>query len=529
MLSSPFSSKLGTNYAPNDEELERLSVLVSKLETQLQLLASPTIDNRDETTPESFRHEHSVLAQQIDAHKALMSPLRRVPLDILQEIFVKCLPEDENCQMSANTAPLLLGRVCSLWRETAFSTPTLWSKLHVQEPDTYSLVERKHKKSLVIQLLSRRDATKEWLQRSGSCPLSISFKGDHQVTVFQRSILPVLVPFSRRWEHISIKATTNLLPHIACITAKELPLLKSLEIMERFGGQDSDRDIDRDIIQQPWGLFTAPNVNSLGIFAAFFQESILTIHWNQLVKLDISLVPIDYSLPQSIDSLSSQRAFQIAAICPNLRIYSILLHNFGDFTPPNSVAELPHLHTFHVKSVGGLNSCVNDLLAGRLVLPKLRDLRWHGKAHPQIPLTLSYKPFCTAARYIEVIDLSFDLFNKDTLAEFLGLVAHTLRKVKMCPSHDVGPEGSEFVFDDDILDTLGSLVNYPALEVLDISFAAFSEQALVNFVTARMKGQQLKRVAVRFRNPKVLDVEAKLSSFVAAGLEANIGYPRRRS
>ncbi|KAF7315971.1 F-box domain-containing protein [Mycena indigotica] len=505
MPSSPYLAKLGTNYVPKDDELEHLAVVISKLGSDLQSLA---VDGGDLDTQESYQ-------QQFEANRALMSPLRRMPLDIIQEIFAWCLPMDENYRMNVDAAPLLLGRICSSWREIAYSTPLLWSKLHVEEPETYSYGGRKIQptKPLLAKLRGRREATTEWLMRSGSCPLSISFACREQFADFERSILPALVPFTSRWEHISITATTEILPHIAHITAEEVPLLKSLHLVEIFANNRLG------LVERPWELLAAPNLTTLRMLMHFFDESLFTVQWANLVNLEISLVPTS-----QFDTPSSQRAFDVAARCPNLRVYTITLQNFDDFTPPDSVLELAYLHTFHVLSVGGLHSCVKDLLAGRLLLPKLRDLRWHGKAPWQMPLDLSYKPFCSAARYIEVIDISFDLFTKDTLAEFFGLISRTLRKVKMWPAHNMGPEGSEVVFDDDILHMLSSVVDYPSLEDLDISFGAFSEQALLDFVAVRMKAQKLKHVAVTFRDPKTLDVYPMLRPFLDVGLHATVGY-----
>jgi hypothetical protein len=40
------------------------------------------------------------LGAYVDTHKALISPARRLPLDIIEEIFVACLPTHRNCVMS---------------------------------------------------------------------------------------------------------------------------------------------------------------------------------------------------------------------------------------------------------------------------------------------------------------------------------------------------------------------------------------------------------------------------------------------
>ncbi|KAJ7480606.1 hypothetical protein FB451DRAFT_1030980, partial [Mycena latifolia] len=77
--------------------------------------------------------ERARLSTYVDGHRALISPARRLPLDII-EIFLACLPMHRNCVMSAVEAPVLLGRICSAWRAISFSIPCLWSRLNIVEP-----------------------------------------------------------------------------------------------------------------------------------------------------------------------------------------------------------------------------------------------------------------------------------------------------------------------------------------------------------------------------------------------------------
>ncbi|KAJ7581575.1 hypothetical protein C8J56DRAFT_1100882, partial [Mycena floridula] len=74
----------------------------------------------------------------LQAHHALFSPIRRVPLDVLLQIFVKCLPESGKPLMEAAQAPLLLTHVCKAWREIAVGDPELWKSLHIAVPPTMS-------------------------------------------------------------------------------------------------------------------------------------------------------------------------------------------------------------------------------------------------------------------------------------------------------------------------------------------------------------------------------------------------------
>ncbi|KAJ6489026.1 hypothetical protein C8R45DRAFT_826827, partial [Mycena sanguinolenta] len=65
------------------------------------------------------------LGTYVDAHKALISPVRRLPPEVLQIIFIACLPPHRNCAIAATEAPIRLGRVCSAWRSISIYTPQL--------------------------------------------------------------------------------------------------------------------------------------------------------------------------------------------------------------------------------------------------------------------------------------------------------------------------------------------------------------------------------------------------------------------
>ncbi|KAJ7892797.1 hypothetical protein B0H14DRAFT_2335064 [Mycena olivaceomarginata] len=110
-----------TNYVPSDEEIECIRM---DLVLHTQKLAGIN------------EHIHKLSSQRdqiqdyIGSHKALISHPHRLPVDILREIFVACLPVDRNTMMSAREAPLLLGRICSAWRSIVLTTPRLWASLH---------------------------------------------------------------------------------------------------------------------------------------------------------------------------------------------------------------------------------------------------------------------------------------------------------------------------------------------------------------------------------------------------------------
>jgi len=91
---------------------------------------------------------------------ACFSPVLQLPVEVTSEIFTACFPANA-CEVWGSKTPLDLGKVCSAWRDVAWSVPLLWN--------TVSL-STLHCSSIHAEILD------EWLSRSGQLPLSIHLK-----------------------------------------------------------------------------------------------------------------------------------------------------------------------------------------------------------------------------------------------------------------------------------------------------------------------------------------------------------------
>ncbi|EGN99554.1 hypothetical protein SERLA73DRAFT_52488, partial [Serpula lacrymans var. lacrymans S7.3] len=99
------------------DELERLNSGVELLNAEM---------SRIQTLIARFDERRSHLQNNIFVRKAKIHPLRTYPVELLQEIFKHCLPEDRSIRPNARTAPLLLGQVCRRWRAISYATSELW-------------------------------------------------------------------------------------------------------------------------------------------------------------------------------------------------------------------------------------------------------------------------------------------------------------------------------------------------------------------------------------------------------------------
>ncbi|KAJ7634616.1 hypothetical protein FB45DRAFT_470590 [Roridomyces roridus] len=128
-MDSPFTSKLGTNYCPTAEDAVEIQAFLAQPLRQMECLDRKIAELQHALN--KLLEEREGLGSIVQSHEALLSPIRRMPADMMQEIFLACLPTHRNCVMDAREAPLLLGRICSAWRALSLATPRLWASLHI--------------------------------------------------------------------------------------------------------------------------------------------------------------------------------------------------------------------------------------------------------------------------------------------------------------------------------------------------------------------------------------------------------------
>ncbi|KAJ7143558.1 hypothetical protein C8R43DRAFT_953995 [Mycena crocata] len=298
LANSPFQKKLGTNYIPSDPELKQLRSLLVDPTDELaqinvlidQLIAKPTS-----------------LKAEIDAHVALMSPIRRVPTVVLQEIFAACLPTAHNALIDPHEAPMLLGRICSRWRSVAYSTPNIWSSLHIPTLEGGYIpagIEEKFEKSI-----------QAWLARSAAYPLSISLSTFPLYP--SHRIVDLVVKVSLRVRHLSLSTRPLLLG------AEDFPCPESIEIRGAAGSA---------FLEDPPSVADTQSSHKVSLELTA-DVSALSLRWSQLTDVDIGFYE-----PNDPHSTSHSTSYQNAALemlrmCRNLARCRIRTNGYVPFEP----------------------------------------------------------------------------------------------------------------------------------------------------------------------------------------------------
>ncbi|KAJ7500308.1 hypothetical protein B0H11DRAFT_804914 [Mycena galericulata] len=407
MDASPFAHILYTNSVPSDSECKGI----------FDLLAGPRVEaadltqeiNRLQSLLEELAKQRDHLNHFIDSHLALVSPARRLPDDVVREIFVAALPSDRNAIMSGSEAPLLLCHISQRWRNLALSTPRLWTSLHIIIP-SFNLDHARCGSHPKLHQIN--NAVKSWLSRSGSLPLAISIVGRPasiwpSTTVEEignrsasDTIMRSLIQFSSRWDYIRIKTTGNIcFQSLAVLSPVDVPILHSVVL---DGWHDED------------GLFAFLKTPSLTAASlrplAHSQQNLIC--WEGLRHLAL------HSDQYTGQAFSTRNMLSILQRCSQLESCVLTL----DVDEAESHTQAPSCYMAHIWQLS-----VIDVRYGpgdrsdffrHLILPDLRVLQYRGDYNFQVT-TLPFVPMVSSSTGLEQLRLSVPNLSTDALIDIL--------------------------------------------------------------------------------------------------------------
>lgn len=237
-----------------DQELERLKASIADLE------------------------HHRFHLQESLAHKqGILSPLRHLPPEILEEIFLQYHVGASVSwpRLLDGHSPWTLGRVCSFWRSVYLALPGLWSTFHF---DLSGIADASPRLRTSVA-----DLLQTCLQRSGTGLLRFTFhshSGEVNLSIddLSRSLLSTLVEASSRWYEVNL----YLNDLSACSDALSLARgnvnqLRSLRLVSTITPTAARLN------RQPIDAFAdAPCLVKLSLQNVIYPTSYLQIPWNQL-------------------------------------------------------------------------------------------------------------------------------------------------------------------------------------------------------------------------------------------------------
>ncbi|KAJ7618987.1 hypothetical protein DFH06DRAFT_1306556 [Mycena polygramma] len=237
-----------------DARVAHLDEEIAKLRAQLMHL------EEERASGFSYRARNSVI----------LSPLRRMPPEVLGEIFVWTLPSPAAPLVSLvcskfrmGASPWVLTQISSRWRTIALSTPRLWSRIIVYF--------RRNGSGYPLALV------KAHLERSQR--LKIHFYGHSQAASQpQIELFNLLAQHSSRWEELSIGLTAAIVPLLPALRDR-LPSLKRLWIQWQ--------DAESQTVESLDCFQTAPSLVEVGVYNEFrFLPTAFPIHQLTRYHLD---------------------------------------------------------------------------------------------------------------------------------------------------------------------------------------------------------------------------------------------------
>ncbi|KAF5356444.1 hypothetical protein D9758_009498 [Tetrapyrgos nigripes] len=310
--------------SPTSLEFSQISELIlhaeqdlSDYEKDIQIVENVLLD---------LKRKKEELERYVDHCKAYLPPIRRLPMEIMGEIFLyyqdlhRSGREDRQFRepltrpfySSPAMTALVLSSVCKLWHTTTLATPQLWSRfsLHIRE-----------KCGSLFHLLEI------YLSRSKQHPLTLDLVVNGEGPT-SNTIIGLLSAHSHRWVCTSCLYDERLDLNLQT----DLPLLQFLEMTCRMPSARSS-----DSLNSFAGARTLRTVSLSGIFQ-FLHSS---LRWDQIHFLRAhELRTGDVGLPKYVWELTQK--------CPALRSLEL---EFDDWPPHEPAGFTSSVHLSKLESL----------------------------------------------------------------------------------------------------------------------------------------------------------------------------------
>lgn len=270
------------NQVPTDEERKVLSQFLGKVDAKLSAVRE-TMGGLKEKL-QTLEREEEALLEAAEPYKRALSPFRRLPEDMIREIFSACLDPGHNSTMSNKNAPMFLTQISSGLRQIAVTTPVLWTSIHIPIPRLSRTVLENGSKALAVK---RAEGVREWLlKRSGSLPLNISVYDparDYEIydNDVPKEIIDILLSCCSRWKSVVFSGLPQSYFRVAALKESDTPLLQSLTL---YLGRHPE--IPPEIWAES-GLLSGPSFERFALHGHAETFSRYAVNWANITHLTL--------------------------------------------------------------------------------------------------------------------------------------------------------------------------------------------------------------------------------------------------
>ncbi|KAF5343445.1 hypothetical protein D9758_011808 [Tetrapyrgos nigripes] len=204
---------LRSNFGTYTADVKHISQWLQDAEHNVSQLESRII---------SLRNEQQELLFRIAQYRSLLSPIRRIPPEILGRIFGFCCERSRIAWDYIDCPVVKLSQVCTGWRELARTTSSLWAciDIDVNHPEQD------------IDLTVSRVKTHLTMSRQSPLHLSLGVNSDEGVDAeLCRPVVECLGKHSERWQTLILDVPRDVLldPSFSSVR-HNLPMLTHLDL-----------------------------------------------------------------------------------------------------------------------------------------------------------------------------------------------------------------------------------------------------------------------------------------------------------
>jgi len=327
-------------------------------------------------------------------HQSILSPLRRLPPEILYHIFAffaqpRLYPNTPDNRWSE--LPWSLSQVCHRWRAISLSMPLLWTGIPSLIPDMVYTTNP-----------SFLEFYTGFLLRSADQPISVfvfSSAAKPDKAVKRHPAIKILISHSYRWRHLSIVSPSAHLLRAFRPIKNRLPLLRTLNLE-----LDSEASLQVDMFKK------APKLSQVR-FVGISPERI-TLPWKQLVHYKGKHDAMGASIP-----LHSGRS---------LRTLELQIYPWDDFVESSQSLSIALTNLVELKFCGIIFGELTRILLERLIVPAVEEISIVGAdlfaaSVPIIPRLTSMIRRSTDACVLQRLSLGGSNYRQGELIALLRL------------------------------------------------------------------------------------------------------------
>jgi hypothetical protein len=268
-----------------DAAKRQLQALISTVrkDIMIDLIDSPSSQSRDSPDFASLRSEKSALLARL---KAAVSPIRDLPLEIVEEILSSCISATVDlAALELGDPPWNLTQICAAWRGVALGLPSLWNNIAVEFPCS--------QRERCAHLRNKLDI---FLSRTGNSTISLNLRAtmflddNPSCRPFIDSIINCVRPHAGRLRLLELQPAQVFMPIMVLPSA----LVHALEfVCLNFTKEDnsSPRFFGPGIgfTNKITAFETARNLHSVTLISEYadMHLSVFRFPWSQLTHLII--------------------------------------------------------------------------------------------------------------------------------------------------------------------------------------------------------------------------------------------------